>query len=76
MVTGPARRIGARGEGAERLKPGDIIVFYRTADGGPAWYTSVATTIGVVQEVMQQCQENGFENFALRAKQEEVGGAP
>ena len=34
------------------LKPGDIIVFYRTADGGPAWYTSVATTIGVVQEVI------------------------
>lgn len=27
---------------------------------------------GVVQEVMQQCQENGFENFALRAKQEEA----
>lgn len=34
------------------LNPGDIIVFYRTADGGPAWYTSVATTIGVVQEVI------------------------
>ncbi|HEX5442806.1 MAG TPA: biopolymer transporter ExbD [Pirellulales bacterium] len=26
---------------------------------------------GVVQEVMQKCQENGFDNFALRAKQEE-----
>jgi len=26
---------------------------------------------GVVQEVIQKCQENGFENFALRAKQEE-----
>lgn len=34
------------------LKPGDIIVFYRTADGGPAYYTSVATSIGVVQEVI------------------------
>jgi biopolymer transport protein ExbD len=27
---------------------------------------------GVVQEVMQKCQENGFDNFALRAKQEEA----
>jgi biopolymer transport protein ExbD len=26
---------------------------------------------GVVQEVMQKCQENGFDNFALRAKQNE-----
>lgn len=34
-----------------RLVPGDIIVFYRTAQGGPAYYTSVATTVGVVQKV-------------------------
>lgn len=35
------------------LKSGDLIVFYRTkSDDGPAWYTSVATTIGVVQEVV------------------------
>jgi biopolymer transport protein ExbD len=27
---------------------------------------------GVVQEVMQKCQENGFDNFALRAKQEDT----
>lgn len=27
---------------------------------------------GVVQEVMQKCQENGFETFKLRAKQEEA----
>ena len=33
------------------LEPGDLIVFYRTASGGKAWYTSVATTIGVVQNV-------------------------
>lgn len=33
------------------LHPGDLIVFYRTACNGPAWYTSVATTIGVVQSV-------------------------
>lgn len=33
------------------LVPGDVIVFYRTASGGKAWYTSVATTLGVVQNV-------------------------
>jgi biopolymer transport protein ExbD len=26
---------------------------------------------GVVQEIMQKCQEQGFDNFVLRAKQEE-----
>lgn len=35
------------------LSPGDIIVFYRTKSGtGPGRYTSVATTIGVVQDVV------------------------
>jgi hypothetical protein len=33
------------------LKVGDIVVFYRTASGGSAYYTSVTTTIGVVQSV-------------------------
>ena len=35
------------------LVPGDIIVFYRTkGKGGPAQYTSVATSVGVVQSVV------------------------
>jgi hypothetical protein len=35
------------------LRPGDIVVFYRTKPGtAPAHYTSVATTIGVVQDVI------------------------
>jgi len=35
------------------LKRGDLIVFYRTKTGvGPAYYTSVATTIGVVSDVI------------------------
>lgn len=35
------------------LRTGDIVVFYRTkSEDGPAWYTSVATTIGVVQNVV------------------------
>jgi hypothetical protein len=34
------------------LKPGDILVIYRTSDDqGPAEYRSVATSIGVVEEV-------------------------
>jgi hypothetical protein len=31
---------------------GDILVFYRTASGGPAHYTSVATTLGIVESVI------------------------
>ena len=34
------------------LSPGDVIVFYRTAFNGPAYYTSVTTTIGIVQSVI------------------------
>lgn len=34
------------------LHTGDIIVFYRTASGGSAYYTSVATTLGIVQRVI------------------------
>lgn len=34
------------------LKSGDRIVFYRTGDGGPAFYTGVVTTIGVVESVI------------------------
>jgi predicted nucleic acid-binding protein len=34
------------------LRMGDIIVFYRTASGGSGYYTSVTTTIGVVQNII------------------------
>jgi len=34
------------------LKRGDLIVFYRTKTDGPAYYTSVATTIGIVSDVI------------------------
>ena len=33
------------------LKSGDVIVFYRTASGGPGHFTSVTTTVGVVLSV-------------------------
>jgi len=36
----------------KNLEAGDIIVFYRTKSGGSAYYTSVTTTIGVVQNVI------------------------
>lgn len=39
------------------LSPGDIITFYRTASGGLAWYTSVATTLGVVQSVITNIRD-------------------
>jgi hypothetical protein len=38
------------------LESGDIIVFYRTKSGGPAFYTSVTTTIGIVQNVITDIQ--------------------
>ncbi|MFA7946215.1 GNAT family N-acetyltransferase [Pseudomonas brenneri] len=38
-------------DGLEKLKPGDILVIYRTTDHqGPAHYRSVATSVGVVEE--------------------------
>jgi predicted nucleic acid-binding protein len=33
------------------LRPGDIIVFYRTKDGGAAHHTSVATSLGIVESI-------------------------
>lgn len=37
--------------GLEALKPGDILLIYRTTDdAGPAHYRSVATSVGVVEE--------------------------
>ena len=32
------------------IKRGDIIIFYRTASGGSGYYTSVITTIGIVED--------------------------
>lgn len=34
------------------MRPGDAVVFYRTKSDGPAYYTSVATTIGIAQNVV------------------------
>jgi hypothetical protein len=34
------------------MEAGDIVVFYRTKFNGPAHYTSVATTIGIIESVV------------------------
>lgn len=53
------------------LKAGDIIVFYRTAEPGkPAWYTSVATTLGVVQDVIDHIPN--FETFLALCRKRSV----
>jgi len=52
------------------MKPGDVIVFYRTASGGAGWYTSVATTIGVVQEVITDIPN--FEAFRAVCRKRSV----
>ena len=45
-----------------RMKPGDIVVFYRTNDGkGKAFFRSVVTSIGVIEEVRSK---KDFVNFA------------
>jgi hypothetical protein len=38
------------------MTSGDIVVFYRTASGGPAHHTSVATTLGIIQSVTTDVQ--------------------
>lgn len=39
-------------QGVERLKRGDTLLVYRTADGGSAYYTSVLTSLCVVEELV------------------------
>jgi len=34
------------------MRPGDIVVFYRTASGGSGHHTSVATTLGIIESVV------------------------
>lgn len=36
------------------LRRGDLVVFYRTAMGGPAHHTAVATSLGIVEDVHDQ----------------------
>lgn len=48
----------------KNLKPNDIIILYRTADENKmAKYSSVVTTIGVVEEIKTQNEFNSFDSF-------------
>ena len=49
--------------GVEKLRKGDIVVLYRTASGSSAEYSSVVTTICVVEEVKKQSEFKNFEDF-------------
>lgn len=52
----------------EKLKTNDILVIYRTGEGGPAEYTAVATSLCVVEEVrrIQEFRsEREFLEYAL-----------
>lgn len=51
-------------EQVERLKYGDIVVLYRTAESGrSAEYSAVATSICVVEDVKRQSEFDSFEDF-------------
>lgn len=57
--------------GMERnLRAGDIIIFYRTADGGPGYYTSVVTTLAVVENVVDNF--TNFEEFKKACRKRSV----
>lgn len=51
----------------KNLRPGDLVLIYRTSDGkGPAYFRSVASSIGVIEEVRQIrsfSSENQFINY-------------
>lgn len=51
-------------EGVEKLKHGDMVVLYRTAEEGKsAEYSAVATSICVVEDIKLQDEFDGFEDF-------------
>ncbi|HEJ9115605.1 hypothetical protein [Serratia nevei] len=50
--------------GVSSLKPGDNLLIYRTSDGqGPAKYRSVATSVCVVQEIIDIREFHSYEDF-------------
>lgn len=49
------------------LNKGDLVIFYRTKFNGPAYYTSVATTIGVIDSIITNIRdENHFVSLCRR----------
>lgn len=49
------------------LHAGDLIIFYRTADGYPAYHTSVVTTVGIVESIVDNIRsEEDFIQFCRK----------
>src|SRR5688500_14157410 len=49
--------------GVDQIRRGDTLLIYRTAEGGPAYYTSVVTSLCVVEELMNIGQFSTVEQF-------------
>lgn len=57
----------------ECLKQGDIVVLYRTTEyGRAAEYSTVATSICIVEEIKKQDELDGFEEFFTHASKYSV----
>jgi len=54
--------------GVDQLKRGDTLLIYRTADGGSAEYTSVATSVCVVEELTNVQDYATVEDFLAYCK--------
>jgi len=53
------------------VKRGDILLFYRTASGaGPAYYTSVLTTVGIVEEKIDGIRT--YDEFVLKCRKRSI----
>lgn len=50
-------------KGIDQLRCGDTLLIYRTAEGGPAYYTSVVTSLCVVEELTNIFQFPTVEEF-------------
>lgn len=51
-------------------RKGDILIFYRTADRGSAYYTSVITTIGIVEDLIDSIKDE--KEFILKCRKRSV----
>lgn len=51
-------------------RPGDSLLFYRTQDHGPGWYTSVVTTLAVVEKLVLDI--HSFDDFAAACRRRSI----
>lgn len=52
------------------IQKGDVLIFYRTAQGGSAYYTSVLTTIGIVENKIEKISDE--KDFILKCRKRSV----